>query len=278
VTLPTPDLEFSCCATRRLPGPLHLEAAWAAAVARPENAPGLVAMAYSLPHDEPLPPQSITFLKGKFWPNGTRLKVAFSGGNSATNAKVLRYAAMWSKYANIDFLDVGTGDAWDVLVGYGQLGYWSMVGTDSRFARQQGGTSLNLQGFDSGRMPESEWSRVVCHEFGHALGALHEQARPEVVARLDPSACYSYFLRTQGWSRQTVDDQILSPLDPGTTVESVEDDTSIMMYNFPKEVTKDHRPIAGGTKINELDGQTIALVYPGRGPVHPAFPSFLDGL
>lgn len=278
MTLPEATPEFACCTTRRLPPQLDLGAAWSAAVARPENAPGLVEMAYGLPHDSVLPPESITFLKSKFWPNGSRLRVAFSGGSAAVNAKVLQYASLWSKYANIDFVDVGPADAWDILVGYSQPGYWSLIGTDSPYARRQGGPSLNLQGFDSGRVPESEWSRVVCHEFGHALGAMHEQMRPEVTARLDADACYAYFARTQGWDRAMVDAQILTPLDIGTTVFSPEDDTSIMMYAFPAEVTRDRRPIVGGDHINDLDGRTIGLVYPGRGAVHPALPSFLLAL
>jgi hypothetical protein len=265
---PMDSPEFVCCTHRELPHELRLEAAWHAATLRPSNAPALIALAYDHPADAVLPPESITLLRGKFWPNGRRINVAFSGGNQSTNNKVLNYANMWSKYANVSFVSEKTG-SYDIIVGYDQAGYWSYIGTDCGVLAKQGQQTLNLQGFDHQEMPESEWSRVVCHEFGHALGALHEQVRPEVVARLDRAKCYAYFERTQGWSRQMIDQQILMPIDMGSVVASIEQDTSIMMYAFPSNVTTDGKPIIGGIKITELDGKTIAKVYPGKGVLHP---------
>lgn len=268
-------IEFSCCTIPQLPPIPRAAAAWYAAIARPSNAPGLIDLVYGHPADQPLPPESISLLKGKFWPNGSKLSVAFKGGNTDVNAKVLQYASMWSKWANIDFVGVNPTSQWDILVGYDQPGYWSYIGTDSRFASRQGEQSLNLQGFDSQPMPDSEWSRVVCHEVGHALGALHEQQRPEAVARLDREACYRYFGQTQGWSREEIDQQILTPMDMSQVLASTEDDTSVMMYSFPGKLTIDHKPIVGGAKINELDGQTMARAYPGRGAPHPEIDDLL---
>jgi hypothetical protein len=205
-------------------------------------------------------------LRGSYWPNGSRIRVAFRGGSPDINQHVIEHANAWSRWANICFVPAASMGECDVLVGYDQPGYWSLIGPAPQVARS-GQTTVNLQGFDSGRMPESEWTRVVRHEFGHTLGAEHEQQRPEVVARLDPAKCYAYFAATQGWDRATVDAQILAPLDMAAMDETAsEDDRSIMMYWFDGRLTKDGQPIVGGADIDESDRKFIATIYPKPAP------------
>lgn len=57
-------------------------------------------------------------------------------------------------------------------------GYWSLIGTDSFDSTiiAPNEASLELQGFDSG-LP-SDWQGTVRHEFGHALGLMHEHEMP----------------------------------------------------------------------------------------------------
>jgi hypothetical protein len=266
--------EFVCCACPELPDDLRLGAAWEAVVMRPSNAPDLIDIAYSHPHRGNLPPEAITLLKSKFWPNGSILRVAFlvaGRENRALNDRVLQFANLWGQYANVSFTRwTRGGPPPDIVVSYHFEGYWSYVGTDCRAIARQGQPTLNLQGFDTGRMPDSEWYRVVCHEVAHALGALHEQCRPEIVERIDPAACYDYFGRTQGWDRAMIDAQIRTPLRmTGDVLASPVEETSIMEYALPAEIMKDRKPVVGGTKITQLDAQWMARAYPGRGDLHP---------
>jgi hypothetical protein len=208
----------------------------------------------------------LAMLRGALWPLGYTLKVAFRGGDTATQDRVMAHARRWSQYGDLDFVAVAarmTPGAYDVLVGFDQPGYWSMIGSGSRQV-PPGESTLNLQGFDSGQMPESEWTRVVCHEFGHACGNLHEQQRGEVISRLNPAAVIAEFGRTQGWSEQEIRDQILTPFDPAAVVEGPEDDYSIMMYSFSPSLTYDGKGIVGGKDITEYDKLLFSKVYPGR--------------
>jgi hypothetical protein len=271
--------EPGTCSLRRLPPEMHLEAAWHAAVLRPSNAPELVALAYDHPHDEVLPPAAITLLRSKFWPNGYQIKVAFQGGSPAINAKVLEFANHWSRWANVGFIDVGPGDQPDVLTSYALEGYWAYLGPDNRIVTQRmKQVSCNFQGFDKGTMPESEWYRVVEHEFGHILGAEHEHMRPEIVARIDPAKAYPYFLEREHWDKEMVDSQVLTPLDMTGTLASAPEETSIMSYWLSGSIMKDGRAVRGGSRITDLDGRTTGIAYPGRGPVHPQFRDFADAL
>jgi hypothetical protein len=104
--------------------------------------------------------------------------------------------------------------------------------------------------------------RVVCHEAGHTLGFPHEHMRKAFVQRIDPAKAYAYFRRTDGWSKADVDQQVLTPLNDATLIGTQPDQTSIMCYQLPGSITKDGRPILGGTKINPTDHAFAAQMYP----------------
>jgi hypothetical protein len=86
--------------------------------------------------------------------------------------------------------------------------------------------------------------------------------RRQLVQRIDPEKAYPYFLREEGWSKADVDDQVLTALDGRTIFGTPPDDTSIMCYQLPGEITKDGRPIVGGLRINATDHAFAARVYP----------------
>ena len=74
--------------------------------------------------------------------------------------------------------------------------------------------------------------------------------RKELVARIDPQKAYDFFLRTQGWNRTMVDQQVLTPLDQRSIIGTAADQTSIMCYQLPGLITRDGQPILGGEDIN----------------------------
>lgn len=245
------------CRLMPLPPRLQQRAAGVAARENPANAPLLELSARG---DGVLDPQRLTLYTSRYWgPKPKTLRVSFTESTAAElRARIVSHLNAWAQYGGISFAETaGTGD---VRISRGPGGYWSYLGTDIRLIPANRPT-MNLQGF-SMSTPESEYRRVVRHEAGHTLGFPHEHMRQVLVARIDPEKAYDYFERTQGWSKEMVDQQVLTPLDPATIIGTEPDQDSIMCYQLPGEITKDGEPIRGGLDINPLDSAFTATIYP----------------
>lgn len=246
------------CRVMALPARLQEKAAEVAARLNPVNAPlqEFAAIRDGLP-DNPL---ALTVTTAKYWgPKPKTLTVSFMETTPADlRARIVSHLNAWSKYCGISFKQ--TGGTGDVRISRGAGGYWSYLGTDIKLIPTSRQT-MNLQGFTM-NTPESEYLRVIRHEAGHTLGFPHEHMRKALVDRIDPQKAYAYFLRTQGWSKQMVDQQVLTPLDGRSIIGTEPDQDSIMCYQLPGQITKDGQPIRGGIDINQTDAAFASIIYP----------------
>ena len=254
--------EVIVCTPKTLPKRLLESAAKTAVEINPMNAPAIGPLA-ALGRDFVAPPMFITLLTSKYWGNKPRkLSVSFMEQTSSElRARILSHMNAWAKTSCVSFVETkGVGE---VRISRGGGGYWSYLGTDILHIPQDSQT-MNLEGFTMSTR-ESEFKRVVRHEAGHTLGFMHEHMRRELVVRIDPEKAYEYFLRTQGWDRRTVDQQVLTPLDEGSIIGTPADETSIMCYQLPGEITHDGEPIIGGVDINRTDFDFAGRIYPKPG-------------
>ena len=256
------DSEHIGCSIKTLPARLRVKAAETAVKTNPVNAPLLETMmqlGVTLPSD----PQFLTLLTSKYWgPASRRLTVSFMESTSAAlRRKIVGHMNAWNRTACISFVE--TSGIGQVRISLRGAGYWSYLGTDILLIPRNKPT-MNLQGF-SLTTPESEYLRVVRHETGHTLGFPHEHMRREIINRIDPAKAYEYFRRTQGWDKTTVDQQVLTPLDPSKITGTGADQTSIMCYQLPASITRDGRAILGGRDINATDFAFAGRIYPKVG-------------
>jgi hypothetical protein len=243
------------CSVRQLPAHKAVEAARTATRINPSNAP-LVP-----PSLAPLPAQRIALLTSKYWgAKGVDLSVQFLDSPDAeTRRKILLHANRWGERGNVRFRETQGQGQVRVARTPGQ-GYYSYLGTDVLHI-PAGEQTMNLDSFTSGT-PDSEYSRVVEHEFGHTLGWDHEHKRKEIVSRIDPAKAIVYFARNDGWDEQTVREQVLTPLSDSDITALPTDVLSIMCYSLPGEITVDGQDIPGGTAINDEDAALCAKLYP----------------
>jgi hypothetical protein len=242
-----------------------IEAARIAVELNPNNQPHSAVVARALAGGPPHRAR-IALVVSKRWPtSGVRLTVKFIDDKpeAALRRRILSHMNAWGKPANVKFTET-TGSA-DVRLSRRDTaqdgGYWSYVGTEIR-AIDKNEPTLNLEGFTM-KTPESEFTRVVRHEAGHTLGFPHEHMRRELVDLIDREKAIREFMRTQGWSRQEVINQVLTPLEDSTIIGSDHaDPNSIMCYQIDGSLTKDGKSIIGGKDIDAIDAKFAASFYP----------------
>lgn len=264
----TPDVEIMTCRPVFLDTTLQQDAADWAVRLNPANRPLL--------SDVPMPdgdlsvitPLHLAVLTGRYWQAGTTLTVDWLDNPSTEcRRKILENFRFWTLFANITVVESRIDPMVRVARQPGD-GYWSYLGTDIlHIPREQ--PTMNLDSFTE-KTIESEYHRVVRHEFGHTLGCPHEQQRAAIVNRLNPAAVYQFFgSPPNNWSKTMVDQQILTPISESSLWGTAAEEQSIMCYQFHGNLTKDGKPIPGGTDLTDRDKAFIAKVYPGRAPVVP---------
>jgi hypothetical protein len=255
--------EFPSCVPKALPERLTIQAAQTAMRINPVNGPALGPMVGAAMGLDVMNPLMIAVMVSKYWgPTPRQLTVSFIENTPPElRARILSHMNEWAKSGCINF--VWTQGVGQVRISRSGGGYWSYLGTDILHIPQDRQT-MNLQDFTM-NTPDSEYKRVIRHETGHTLGFPHEHMRQELIAKIDPNKAYDYFLRTQGWNRDMVDAQVLTPLDQKSILGTPPDQTSIMCYQLPGSITRDGRPIIGGTDINPTDAGFAARIYPKPG-------------
>jgi hypothetical protein len=211
-----------------------------------------------------IPPARMALLTLKKWPLLHTLKCRFLGGSEAQQDKAIKMASKWMDYANIHITFVDTQDE-DVRIAFmpGQ-GSWSALGVDAHntsfFPKNQ--PTMNFGWLDE-TTDDTEWQRVVVHEFGHALGCIHEHQNPNEHLNWDRDAVYRYFSGPPNfWDKETIDFNILEKYSPEGISATLFDPNSIMLYMFPPQLFLDHKGTNNNTDLSDMDKAFIQQMYP----------------
>ncbi|MCU5132284.1 matrixin family metalloprotease [Bacillus cereus] len=252
----TTNQPLNHCVQMNLPDDQIIEAARLAIQENPDNAPDTDEVSA-----DSIDSFEMALIIGKKWRNGRTLRVRFLDGDSAVHEKIKRYANEWSRYANLKFA-FGNDPNAEIRISFRdpKRGFWSYLGTDNLSIPRNEAT-MNFEGFNS-NTSETEFSRVVLHEFGHCIGVSHEQSNPAVNIPWDREAVYRHYERTQGWTRPEIDFQVLTKLNPIGTVFTPHDPKSIMQYPVPNEITIGDYEIGWNTTLSEVDKRFIGQMYP----------------
>jgi hypothetical protein len=241
----------------------------------------------------------------KIWQRDDVLKVCFFGGNPVVKQLIASVAIEWNNYSPVHF-DFGTPGEWrdcmnpksgfnQIRVGFGDRGYWSLIGRDGDDLTLNSQPTMNFYRFDFRYNPRQvnqsgqyltaanvstsalPYDRgTILHEFGHALGLLHEHQNPNLKCQDDirwseAPTVYDYFSQPPNeWTPDMVNFNIgaISLSEPDW-VAGAPDPSSIMMYELPNQIKKQgakqdcfgHR----NSELSALDKQWIAKIYSAQG-------------
>lgn len=241
------------CVDKRVPLDLADKAEQIAVNENATNAPG----------NDPNANTKMAVVTRSMWKNGRTLRVHFLDGLPDVQEKVKKYAKVWNEYANISFDFVDDPDA-EIRISFeADPGSWSAVGTDALVAEWfPAGTPTMNFGWLTPDTDDEEYSRVVTHEFGHALGCIHEHQGPAANIKWNKPVVYRYFKESQGWSEEDVDTNLFDRYSEEVTQFTKFDPASIMIYEIPREFTLDGKSYETNTKLSKTDIDFIRRQYP----------------
>lgn len=198
---------------------------------------------------------------GRLWEPGQTLRVSFMDGHPAVHERVRFYARQWTEHANIH-LDFCSDPAAEIRVAFNaDDGSWSYIGVDA-LDIASGQPTMNL-GWLTPESDEAECARVVLHEFGHALGCIHEHQSPAAAIPWNEEAVYEFFGGEPNcWSREEVYANIFLLYQHSHMRASVFDPLSIMLYAIPPELTQGGYTVGWNSALSEQDKLFIAEAYP----------------
>lgn len=226
------------------------------------------------------------------WEPGSTIKVCFFKGYPELLANIARVAVEWSQHANIHF-DFGSLDAprlcpsrelykYGIRIDFEPKAFYSLIGRESETLVPGNRESMVLgnYGFAGVDPANPDFRHRVLHEFGHALGLLHEHQRPDLHCddEIDWNEAYKHYGQV-GWPKEQVErniKQISLYSREGTLVDAANrpvsltgpDKTSVMMYSLPLKILKSgklsscYAPEA--SVLSGLDKELIQRMYPAN--------------
>ena len=197
----------------------------------------------------------------KLWQNGATLRVRFVDGTAAQHEKVKLVSNEWTRHANLHFQFGSSGGGGEIRISFKEAdGTWSYIGTDA-LAIPASQATMNLIAEDF----------FILHEFGHALGLIHEHNSPNAKIKWNKANIY----RDLGgppnlWPKEQVDSTMFE------TYKNIRyrdfDPDSIMMYSYPASWFADGKipgsrakiraPGGGPQSLSKSDKEFIRKLYP----------------
>ncbi|RMS86940.1 M10 family metallopeptidase, partial [Pseudomonas savastanoi] len=192
----------------------------------------------------------------KYWARGRTLKMLFQKDPPAIlTTPVVEAAKKWLPHINLKFEFV-TGGASDIRIDFNEHLNWSAIGTDALLAEQNEATmEFNVKElFTADLKPMPDLTRIVLHEFGHALGAVHEHRHPQANIPWNEPLLRPLLLQS-GLTDEEINTNFFDKYEAADFYHSAYDRDSVMHYDIPNGLTLgDFEIINTGKTLSPKEG------------------------
>jgi hypothetical protein len=206
-------------------------------------------------------------IKAAKWPSASVISISFLDGDTVVQQKVMDHAVKWTREfggpANLTF-DFRKQGPTSIRISFKYAGAWSLIGTgckDPSIPQDQ--PTMNY-GWLRPDTPDDEYRRVVLHEFGHAIGLIHEHQNPaggiewnqvQVIADLSGAP--------NNWSVPVISRNMFESYAAKDTNHTDKiDPASIMMYPIPENWTLNHFSAGLNSQLTDTDKEFVKSQYP----------------
>jgi len=216
--------------------------------------------------------QGLSAYSELMWMPGEVVKfsvIDLNGRESSVIDTVKKYAKIWERFANIKMEYTTKSSEAQIRISFEKGKSSSYLG---RYALniESDKNTMNL-GWIGGNADENR--RVILHEFGHALGFIHEHNAAMANIPWDKEKVYTYYAGAPNfWSREMVDHNIFYKYSQTETNFSAYDANSIMHYPIDSALTTDGSSVPMNNDLSATDKQYAAIFYP-----FPATPPVATG-
>lgn len=189
--------------------------------------------------------------------------------NASFRRRVLEIANQWKPFTGFEFRESASSNS-PIRCGFNPNGgHYSYVGVESVFPANQNQKSMNL-GMDEQRLGALPYNQsVVLHEFGHAIGLVHEHNSPGAGGpQFKTAETLQYFRQTQGWTDAEIRNNVLNRYQQNELLRFTNfDEFSIMLYAFPGELIVGGKPTRQNLQLSNTDKSFVRALYGLTGPI-----------
>lgn len=199
-------------------------------------------------------------VKDSKWEKGEEIRISFLDGTDDQKALVKRFASEWVDpgMANLNFSWVPTNG--DIRISFEHEGSWSVIGTTCRQV-PKGEPTMNFGWLTPG-ISDDDARGVILHEFGHALGLIHEHQNPDEAIKWNkPVVIVDLSGPPNNWDEATIEHNMFETYPPNEIAGTKLDKNSIMMYPIPASWTIGGPEVGFNSKLSDQDKKFIKKQY-----------------
>lgn len=200
-------------------------------------------------------------LNGAKWQRNETIRCHFLGGSPKLQERVAAVAKEWENHANLKFAFAPDDKAAIRISFIKGDGSWSYLGTQCRNIQPPEPT-MNYGWIDEDS-DDVTLRSVVLHEFGHALGLIHEHQNPSKAIQWNRQAVKNDLGGPpNNWDDATIENNMFKYYPKSDVTTTPVDPKSIMMYPIPESWTLDDFSAGFNAELSDNDKRLIRMAYP----------------